>query len=58
MVFSDYYIKQRIHWQGHKLLAIVEHLVLEDGIKVSKVGVWRFYNTRATIARQPGWHSH
>ena len=59
MVFSIC-TKQRIlslHWQGHKVSAIVEHLVLEDGIKVSRVGVWRFikhYNTRGTIARQPG----
>ena len=59
MVFSDY-TKQRIlslHWQGHKVSAIVEHLVLEDAIRVSKVGVRRFikrYNTRGTIARQPG----
>ena len=59
MVFSDY-TKQRIlslHWQGRKVSAIVEHLVLEDGIRVSKVGVRRFikrYNTRGTIARQPG----
>ena len=27
--------------------AIVEHLELEDGIRVSRVGVWRFIN--ATI---------
>ena len=63
MVFSDY-TKQRIlslHWQGHKVSAIVEHLVLEDGIRVSKVGVQRFikcYNTQGTIARQPGQDSH
>ena len=39
MVFSDY-TKQRIlslHWQGHKVSAIVEYLVLEDGIRFSKV---------------------
>ena len=36
--------------------SIVEHLVLEGGIIVSKVGVQRFiqrYNTRGTIAGQP-----
>ena len=59
MVFSDY-TKQRIlslHWQGSKVSAIVERLVLEDGIRVSRVGVRRFikrYNTCGTIARQPG----
>ena len=44
MVFSDY-TKQRIHslhWQGRKGSAIVEHLVLEDGIRDSKVGVRKF----------------
>jgi len=59
MVFSDY-TKQRIlslHWSGHKVSAFAEYLVLEDGIRVSKVGVRRFiqhYTTRGTIARQPG----
>ena len=63
MVFSDY-TKQRIlslHWQGSKVSAIVERLVLEDGIRVSRVGVRRFikwYNTRGTIARQPGSGFH
>jgi len=58
MVFSDY-TKQRIlslHWQGHKVPAIVECLVLEGGIRVLRVGVWRFiksYNMRGTITRQP-----
>ena len=39
MVFSDY-IKQRIlslHWQGYKVSAIVEDLVLEDRIRVSRL---------------------
>ena len=59
MVFSKY-TKQRIlslHWSSHKVSTIVEYLVLEDGIRVSKVGVRRFihcYTTRGTIARQPG----
>lgn len=59
MVLSDY-TKQRIlslHWQGYKVSAIVEHFMLEDGIRVSRVGVRRFikrYNIRGTIARQPG----
>ena len=47
MVFSDY-TKQRIlslHWQGRKVSAIVEHLVLEDGIRVSKVGNLQIYKT-------------
>lgn len=37
--------------------AIVERLVLEDGIRHSRVGVQRFikwHNTPCTIARQPG----
>ena len=59
MVFSDY-TKQRIlslHWSGHEVSTIAEYLVLEDGIRVSKVGVRRFiqrYTTRGTKARQPG----
>ena len=43
MVMSDY-TKLRVlslHWQGLKVSAIVEHLVLEDGIKLSKQGVRR-----------------
>ena len=59
MVFSDY-TKQRIlclHWKGYKVSTIVEYLVLEDGIKVSKQGVRQFlkrYDNYGTIARKPG----
>lgn len=59
MVFSDY-AKQRIlslHWKGYKVSAIVEYLVLEDGIMVSKQGTRQFlkrYDHYKTIARKPG----
>ena len=59
MVFRDY-AKQRIltmYWKGLKISAIVEHLVLEDGIRVSKQGCRRFlkcYHHYKTIARKPG----
>lgn len=59
MVFS-YYTKQRVlslKWQGLKVSAIVESLVLEDGIRVSKQGVRQFlkcYSHTGTIARKPG----
>ena len=59
MVFSDY-AKQRIltmHWKGFKISAIVEYLVLEDGIRVSKQGCRQFlkrYHHYKTIARKPG----
>lgn len=59
MVFSIY-TRQRIlnmHWKGYKVSAIVEHLVLEDQIVVSKQGVWQFikhYRQCGTIARKPG----
>jgi transposase len=59
MVFSDY-AKQRIltlYWKGFKISAIVEYLVLEDGIRVSKQGTRQFlkrYHRYKTIARKPG----
>ena len=59
MVYSDY-AKQRIlalFWKGYKVSAIVEYLVLEDGIRTSKQGVRMFLkHFRATnsIARKPG----
>ena len=59
MVFSDY-AKQRIlslHLKGWKVSVIVEYLVLEDGIRVSKQGVREFlkrYCVYNTIARKPG----
>ena len=59
MVFSDY-TKQRIlslAWKGCKVSAIVECLVLEDGIRTSKQGVRQFlkrYDIYKTIARKPG----
>ena len=59
MVFSDY-AKQRILtmcWKGLKISAIVEYLVLEDGIRVSKQGCCQFlkrYHHYKTIARKPG----
>ena len=58
MVLSDY-TKLRIlnlHWQGYKISAIVEFLVLED-ITISKQGARQFlkrYKDRGTIARKPG----
>jgi len=54
------YTKQRIlslHWQGHKVSAIVECLVLEDEILTTKQGVRQFlkrYEKYGTIARKPG----
>ena len=59
MVFSDY-AKQRIltlYWKGFKISTIVEYLVLEDGIRVSKQGTRQFlkrYHHYKTIARKPG----
>ena len=59
MVLSDY-AKQRIlslHWRGLKVSSIVEYLVLEDGIRVSKQGVRQFlkrYQHYRIIARKPG----
>lgn len=59
MVFSDY-SKQRIlskYWKGYKISEIVEHLVLEDQIIVSRQGVRQFlkrYREYGTIARKPG----
>ena len=56
---SDY-AKLRVlslHWQGLKVSAIAEYLVLEDGIKLSKQGIRRFlkrFADRGTIARKPG----
>ena len=59
MVLSDY-AKQHIlsmHWKGFKVSAIVEYLILEDEIRVSKQGCrqllkrFNFYNT---ITRKPG----
>ena len=59
MVLSEY-SKQRIlslHWQGHRVSAIVDCLVLEDGIRISKQGLRQFlkrYDKYKTIARKPG----
>ena len=59
MVLSVY-AKQRIlsmYWQGCTVTEVVEILVLEDGIRVSKQGVRDFlkrYNQYGTIARKPG----
>ena len=59
MVFSDY-CKLRIlslYWHGLKVSAIVDNLVLEDEIRVSKHGVRLFlkhYRETKTIARKPG----
>ena len=59
MVFSDY-TKLRIlslFWQGCKVSTIVESLVLEDEILVSKQGVCQFlkrYRDTRSIARKPG----
>lgn len=59
MVFSDY-TKMRIlslFWQGNKVSAIVEYLVLDDEIAVFKQGVCMFlkqYATSHSIARKPG----
>ena len=56
MVFSDY-AKQRIlilYWKGFNISEIVEYLVLEDGIRVSKQGTRQFlkhYHHYGTIAR-------
>ena len=59
MVYSGY-TKQRIlslFWQGLKISAIVECLVLEDDIKTTKQGVRQLlkrYRRYSSIARQPG----
>ena len=59
MVFSEY-TKQRIlsmEWQEYKVSAIVECLVLQDRIRVSKQGVRQFllrYRHTGTIARKTG----
>ena len=59
MVMSDY-VKLRVlslHRNGLKVTAIADHLVLEDGIKLSKVGIRRFlkrFADQGTIARKPG----
>lgn len=56
---SDY-AKLRVlslHWQGIKVPAIAEYLVLEDGIRFSKTGIRRFLKRFAdlkTIARKAG----
>lgn len=59
MVYS-LYTKQRVlslYWQGNKISAIVEILVLEDHIRTTRQGVRqflkRFHNTNS-IARKPG----
>lgn len=60
MVFSSKYTKQRIlslHWQGFKVSAIVECLVLEDRIRILKQGFCQFlkhYKLTGTIARKQG----
>ena len=46
-----------MHWKGYKISSIVEHLVLEDGIIVSKQSVQLFlkqYSDRGTIDRKEG----
>ena len=46
-----------LHWHGYKVSAIVEHLVLEDGIIILKQGLRQFlkrYDLYRTIARKPG----
>lgn len=59
MVFSTY-SKQcilNLYWKGYKVSAIVDCLVLEDHIRVSKQGVCQFikhYHHYGTIARKPG----
>ena len=59
MVFSEY-IKLRIlslHWKSFSVSAIVENLVLEDGIIISKQGVRQFlkqFKKYKTIAQNPG----
>ena len=59
MVFSTY-CKQRIlslHWQGCRVSQIVEILIMEEGIRVSRQGVRMFlkhFNQYGTIARKPG----
>jgi len=59
MVLSDY-TKLRIlslHLRGYKVSAIVEYLVLEDSIIVSKQSVWLFlkcFSEWGTIARKEG----
>ena len=56
---SDY-TKLRVlslHWQGFKVSAIAEYLVLEHGIKLSKQAIRRFlkhFAERGTISRIPG----
>ena len=58
MVFSEY-TKQRIlsvPWRGYQVGKIVECLVLEDNIKVSRQGVRQFlkhFTMYKTIARKP-----
>ena len=59
MVLSDY-TKLRIlsmHWQGYKVYKIVDYLVLEDEIIVSKQSVrllLKRFKERGTIARKAG----
>ena len=59
MVLSDY-SKQRIlslYWQGNKVAAITERVVLEDVIKIAKQRLHQFlkhYDKYKTIARKPG----
>ena len=59
MVLSDY-TKLRIlsmHWQGYKVSKIVDYLVLEDEIIVSKQSVrllLKRFKERGTIARKAG----
>ena len=59
MVLSDY-SKLRIlslWWRRHKVSTIVEYLVLEDGVKISKQGVRQFLNRYLyclTISRKEG----
>lgn len=59
MVFSEY-VKLRILYHfnnGLKPYTIVRVLSEEEGIRVSKVGVWKFlkvYQSTGTTTRKPG----
>ena len=56
MVLSNYAKLQIIslHWRGYTISAVVEYLLLEDEIKVSKQGARQRYKNYGTIARKPG----
>lgn len=59
MVLNVYAKKRAVslHFQGHTISSIVDHLCLEDGILVSKPGLRKFlkhYAERGTIERKQG----